>query len=406
MLGLAIEGASWYETRRSAQNAADAAVVAASTNGTSTYASEALAVASQYGYNNGTANTTVAASNSATCPTGGSNCYSVTITKALPLSFSTIVGFKADTTIGGIRAISISSTAVASQGTAPRPYCIVALSSSGGSAFRTNGAPKANLAGCNVMSNSNMVCNGSDLNASYGDAHGSSSGCGATQDSNVPLYVDPYSALASSIPTNPCSSYPQEPASKKGTPLPASNQLSGTNSAGGTQTYCGDVQLTGNVTLTGSDTTIVIENGQFDTNGYTFQTASGAAATLIFTGTNASGYTSAPTGGGTIDIAAPTSGKWSGVAVYQNPALTNGVDISAAGNSPTWDITGLVYLPNSNVTFSGAVNKSSNGLSCFAMVASTVLINGTGSILDQGLCAQAGLSMPTTNVPSRGKLVA
>ncbi len=405
MLGLGIESASWHQTRRSAQNAADAAAVAAATNGTATYSAEALAVAAQYGYTNGTANTTITTSNAAACPAGGSNCYSVKITRVVPLSFSRIVGFTADTTIGGQAAISIASTAVAKQSATPRPYCMVAMSSSGGSAFRTNGAPKADLAGCNIMSNSDMVCNGHNLNAGYGDAHGSSSGCGVTQDSNVPLYVAPYSSLASSIPANTCSSYPQEPTSKKGTPLPGSNLLSGTNSAGGNQIFCGDVQLTGNLTLTGTDTNIVIENGQLDTNGFTIKTGTGAAATLIFTGTNGAGYTSAPTGGGTIDIAAPTSGTWSGVAIYQDPSLTNGVDISAAGNSPTWDITGLIYLPHANVTFSGAVNKSSNGSSCFAMIASTILINGTGSIFAQGQCAQAGLTMPSSQQPSRGQLV-
>jgi hypothetical protein len=81
------------------------------------------------------------------------------------------------------------------------------------------------------------------------------------------------------------------------------------------------------------------------------------------------------------------------------------VDIAAAGNSPTWNITGLVYLPHSNVTFSGAVNKSSNGQSCFALVIDTLRINGTGSILSTGGCAAAGLTMPSGEVPGRGELV-
>jgi len=405
MLGLGIESASWHETRRSAQNAADAAAVAAATNGTATYNTEALAVAAQYGFTNGTANTTVTASNAATCPAGGSTCYSVTITRVVPLSFSRIVGYQADTTIAGHRAISIASTAVARQTSSPRSYCVVAKSSSGGIDFQTDGAPRADLSGCSVMSNSDMRCNGYNLNAVYGDAHGSNNGCGVTQESNMPAYVDSFVGLAASIPANSCSSYPQEPTSKNGTALPAGNRISGPNSAGGNQIFCGDVQLTGNVTLTGANTSFIIENGQLDTNGFTIKTASGAVATLIFTGTNGSGYTSAPTGGGTIDIAAPTSGTWSGVAIYQDPALTNGVDISAAGNTPTWDITGLVYLPNANVTFSGAVNKSSNGSSCFAMIAGAIRINGTASILGQGQCAPAGLTMPSIQMPSRGQLV-
>jgi len=127
------------------------------------------------------------------------------------------------------------------------------------------------------------------------------------------------------------------------------------------------------------------------------QTAAGSALTIIFTGTTGS-YTHAPTGGGALDFPAPTSGIWKGIAIYQDPALTTGVDISAAGNSPTWKITGVVYLPHSSVTFSGAVNKSSNGASCFELVVDNIAINGTGSILANGSCAAAGVTLPTNNV--------
>jgi hypothetical protein len=81
------------------------------------------------------------------------------------------------------------------------------------------------------------------------------------------------------------------------------------------------------------------------------------------------------------------------------------MDISAAGNSPTWKINGLVYLPHSSVTFSCAVNKSSNGQSCFVLVVDNVTINGTGNILATGGCAAAGLTMPSGNVGGRGQLV-
>ena len=96
-----------------------------------------------------------------------------------------------------------------------------------------------------------------------------------------------------------------------------------------------------------------------------------------------------------------------GVAIYQDPSLTtSGVSVTYAGNSPTWDITGLIYMPHASVTFKGAVNKSSNGHSCFVLVVDNITIDGTGSILkDEGECGAAGLSMPTTSVPGRGQLV-
>jgi hypothetical protein len=88
--------------------------------------------------------------------------------------------------------------------------------------------------------------------------------------------------------------------------------------------------------------------------------------------------------------------------------LTTGVNISAAGNSPTWDISGLVYLPHSSVTVSGAVNKSSNGQDCFVMVMDDITINGTGDVLagdTPAQCANAGLNMPKATIPGRGQLV-
>jgi hypothetical protein len=283
---------------------------------------------------------------------------------------------------------------------------LLALAGSGVQGITANGVPDANLSNCNVMSNTSADCNGHNLKATIGAAHQTNSGCGDTQYSNVATVTDPYSGLASHIPANTCGSYPQEPVKKKDPPLPSTNKWSGAQSLSGNVQICGDLQLTGNVTVNAtSNAVLVIENGQLDTNGYTLTTSSGSGLTVVFSGTNSSSYTYAPTGGGTLDIAAPTSGPWSGVAIYQDPSLTQGVNVSAAGNTPTWDITGLVYLPHASVTFSGVVNKASNGQSCFALVVDNIIVNGTGSILETGGCGAAGLSMPTGSLPGRGELV-
>ena len=406
-MGLAMESSYWYLDQRGMQNAADAAALAAATDGTTNYQTTASAVAAQYGYVNGTNDTTVTSSNTASCPGGGTNCYQVTITYKQALYLMPVLGFTGDTTVsGGGRGKTLTSTSVAKIGTTPRNYCILALNTIG-TALQSNGAPKADLSGCNTMSNASATCNGHDLGADYGDAHITDNGCGVIQTSNVPIVPDPYAYLAANIPANTCGgSYPQEPAKKKDPALPASNQWSGTKSLSGNVQICGDLQLTADVTINApSGAVLVIENGQLDSNGFTVRTASGSTVTIVFSGDNSGSYTHAPTGGGTFDIQAPKTGVWSGVAVYQDPALTSGVDISAAGNSPTWDITGLVYLPHANVTFSGAVNKSSNGDSCFALVVADITINGTGSILEHGGCAAAGLNMPTGQVPGRGLLV-
>ena len=318
-----------------------------------------------------------------------------------------IVGYNGDATLlNGTPAKLISAKAVAIQANGPREYCILALAGSGDpEALRSNGAPNADLSGCNTMSNSNATCNGHDLDADIGDAHGDNNGCGKKRNSNVDKVADPYASLASNIPSKTCSTYPIAPEKKKDPPLPSSNTLHGlVTQAQLDDAGCGDVVLSGPVFVTEPNSVLVVRNGSLDLSTFKMETKPGASLTIIFTGGDTS-RTHTPLGTGTFDIQAPKEGTWKGVAMYQDPAMTGGVDISEAGNSPTWNITGLVYLPKASVTFSGAVSKSSNGAACFGLVVDNLRINGTGSILSHGECAEAGLALPYSLMPARGKLV-
>jgi len=82
--------------------------------------------------------------------------------------------------------------------------------------------------------------------------------------------------------------------------------------------------------------------------------------------------------------------------IVQDPRLTTGVDISSAGNSPTWNITGLIYTPHATITLKGAIDKSTNGQRCVVMVADNFQISGTGGILKTNVqnCLAAGLTQP------------
>src|SRR5690348_5439472 len=64
-LGLGFEVSNWYVTKRSMQNAADAATLAAAANGSTTYLAEAKAVTARYGFVDGVRNVTVTATNAA-----------------------------------------------------------------------------------------------------------------------------------------------------------------------------------------------------------------------------------------------------------------------------------------------------------------------------------------------------
>lgn len=430
-LGLGFEVSNWYLQTRSMQNAADAAAIAAASNGRSNYDVEAKAVTAQYGFVSGTNNVIVTASNTAACPAGGNTCYSVTISSVVPLYLSQVVGYTGDTTANGVKEKTLSSAAVAKQATVQQPICLLGLSQAG-QALRTDGAPNSNFTGCSVMSNSDANCNGSNLQANYGLAHGTNNGCGNKQESGVPIVPDPYSALATNIPTNTCGSganaYPQEPVKKKDPALPAKNNWSVSKSLSGNVQMCGDVQLTGDVIINTPDNligaTLVIENGQLDLNGHTLSTANGSAVTIVFSGT-AGNYTHAPidnsggggqsiicgTNGSCLNIQAPSSpsAPFASIAIYQDPNMTTPTNFTYAGNSPTWDITGAVYMPYASVDMKGAINKSANGAVCMVMVANDVTVDGTGSIYaqtpDGSGCKSAGLNMPTATIRGRAQLV-
>ena len=423
-LGIGFEVSNWYMQKRAMQNAADSAVIAAATNNGSNYDVEAKSVAAQYGFVDGTNNVTVSASNTATCPAGGNTCYSVTITGMVPLYVTQIVGYAGDTTVNGVKEKILGSLAIAKQAPIQQPICLLALSESG-TALRTNGAPNSDFTGCTVMSDSAATCNGSDLKATYGLAAGTNSGCGSTQKSSIPVVKDPYLAMKDNIPANTCgtnaSNFPQE--TKHGSNWSGGTSWSGPQNLNGTTQMCGDVRLTGNVVInTPDDTTgavLVIENGQLDLNGFTLSTANGSAVTIVFSGvptTPPGNYQHIPTDnstgqGGVLDIQAPSgsSALFQGMAIYQDPSLTTGVDITYKGNNPDWKISGGVYLPNSNVQMSGAVSQSTNGGRCFVMITSTVWINGTSNIYQQSPdgsgCKQVGLKMPMATIPGRTQLV-
>jgi Flp pilus assembly protein TadG len=421
--GLGFEITNWYLRTRSMQNAADAAAIAAATNSSSNYNVEAAAVATLYGYTNATNNVTVAASNTAPCPAGfTAPCYSVTISSMVPLYLTEVIGYQGNSSLNGARQQTLTSSAVANKPIVQQPICMLGLDTTG-TAVRSNGGPTTNFTGCTVMSNSAGTCNGSNLQATMGLAHGTNNGCGFIQHSNIPILADPYAYMASNIPTDlpsRCSNtYSQESRHGStwsgGTTWSGSKNLSGTASLVGNTLICGDLRLTGDVTINApSGAVLYIENGLLDLQGYTLRTASGSSVTIVFTGTNTGSYQHYPTdnsGGsaGVLDIQAPTSGPFHGMALYQDPSLTRNVDFTYAGNNPTWNLTGGTYFPNADVTISGVVNKSANGAQCFVMVAQDILITGNGAFYSQtpdgSGCKAAGLDMPMATIPGRAKLV-
>ena len=249
VLAMAAEVSGWFYTARSMQNAADSAALAVATSACTTVAAcqpQAWAVTTRYGFQNTVNDVTVASTaNTATCPSGATDCYKVTITRKVPFYLTKVVGYVGDTTTGsGAVAQTVQASSVAQPKGPSAGYCIMALGhglASNKSAITIKGGSQVDLSTC-----------------------------------------DAYTAVS---------------------------------------------------------------------------------------------------GSGTVDFAAPTSGIWSGVAMYQDPALTTVTSQSYTGNSPTFDITGLLYLPYTDLSFGGAINHQSGGAACIGLVVNTLSANGTGAAL-------------------------
>jgi len=104
------------------------------------------------------------------------------VSDKVPLFLSQVVGY----TGNGKGATPLAATAVAQNGAA-YPYCILALNGNVATDLVSHGGPKANLNGCNIMSDSSATCTGHNLGAAVGDAHGTNNGCGIVQNSNMPV---------------------------------------------------------------------------------------------------------------------------------------------------------------------------------------------------------------------------
>lgn len=420
--GFAAEASRWFVSQRGAQNAVDAAVIAAAKNNCGaadachtvgllpTYDSEAKSVTTEFGFTHNGADIDVTTSNAWPCPGGGSDCFSVLMTLKSPIYLLRITGFDGDTTAAsGQPAQLIQALAVAKR-LPGSGFCITAYGT-GNNAILFQGAPDLDLTGCDLYApNGGASCNGQSgdtMRYTYVNTAGDAKDCGSER--TTPLdSANAYAALASNIPDADANcpgadyalKYPQSPRNgpSKDT-VGATKQLSGTQSFASSAPLCGDHKLTGNLTVSG-ESVMVIHNGRLDLAGYTLTVAAGAHLTIVFGGTNTAGqdpdyHVMSSANGGVIDILAPTSGTWAGVALYQDPALTgDGVDMLVSGSNPEFNITGLIYAPKAEVELSGAINHATAGDACLAFVVDTLRVNGTGSIFAYPTrqCDRAGLT--------------
>lgn len=399
VLGLATETSTWFMSQRSMQHAADSAAMAAAINDNPTNNqdyNEGKAVAANYGYVNGSGDVTVTVLRAQTCPVpqqANSDCYKVTVSKNLPIRLVRLAGYQGDLAMGSGRGKTVQAVAMARPRGAVDDLCFIGLTTTG-SALTSNGGGNAlNWNGCSVFGNSNLSCNGNGDRGMNSGVSAGTSACGTPAISNQPVLVDPYAYLAANIPPDNCGSYsPKSDGGQKTWTVP--------------EKKCGPLTLNDDLTINSPNSVLVIYNGDLNLAGHTIKTAPGASLTIMFSGPAGSASRTIK-GSGTVNYAAPDSGPLSGIAWIQNPAVQGG-SMTFAGNNPDFNITGLVYMPKTDITISGTIHFQTGGNACFGLVANSFRINGNIKIVDGAntQCAEAGVALPTVpGTTSRAALV-
>lgn len=363
----------------------DASLLAGAKDGSSSWSSIAL--------NTFTANLagTSSASLTPTFTSDNNGTYSGTVSAAIPTSLLAVLNIQSVT-------VTANATAKAMPGD---NSCILTLDKGqplSHVGLVLNGAPVINLTGCSIRTNTSLNCNGHDGNATKSFAAGSASGC-ANPKSNSPMVPDIYADLAKNI-TPKCGTLKSGFDWAAGS-IPATGPAFIRVSVGDYTEYhvCGDLNISGTGALTGgtpaSDIIIVIENGSLNiANDASINTSKTA---IVMTGDNtAQSKINFPNGNGkqaTLSLSPPTdaANPWQGVALYQDPKLTNhGLIDNTWGPGMNFNADGLVYLGNSNVTTDG--DTSSNNSKCSKFVMNQFTTNGHVDLnFQQTNCAAIGL---------------
>ena len=378
--GLATDTIQWALWKRQLQRAADSAAIAgvydrfANAGATST---TSTAVAHDITLNHHTNIGLVATYPKVTFPAdSGNNRNQVKVELAVrrPLAFSAMF-------MKGSPLIKTAATAatISSSG----EFCVLSLQKNSKTGIQATGSTTIQM-DCGMMTNSTAT------NAAAGQGNANvyattlAASGGISQSSNwhittyqpySPALEDPYAALApdSSDSYNNCQ-----------TNLGSiSGSKNGTNYAPGCYS---SINVGSNQAATLAPGTYFINGGSVNIQG-TVNATNGV--TIILSNTNTASNAAIGSfdmnASGTLNIEAPTSGKWSGMAIYQDrravdSAPTGNITSSSPnkinGNSSS-KVIGSIYFPNQQLTYNG---DGTAGATCTQFVAKRIYWSGNSGI--------------------------
>lgn len=385
---LGVETGYWFFERERAQQAADlaahaGAVVLRSGGTAGAVTTTARGEAGRHGFTGPDA--TVAVN---TPPLTGPNAHgrAVEVTIAFPIRrfFSAI--FDDAPIIGNTRAVAVFENDASA--------CMLALDIAASGAMTFSGSADITLLDCEVMSNSIaddavLIGGSADLETDCVNAVGGVQFTGGGSDViltscdapriGLPRAVDPYAGTPMPDISQPCTSLPSGGKGSRASVSPG---------AGGVARFCGG--LTINSSYHFEPGVYIIDGGTFRVNAQADITGDG----VTFVMTN--GAEARFNGSADINIKAPTSGPYQGIAIMGDPADTS-VEHTFNGNA-TSRITGALYTPGSQMRFLGNFSGEND---CMQLVGARIELRGNVSIATD--CSGTGIKWG--QVPGRVRLV-
>jgi Putative Flp pilus-assembly TadE/G-like len=360
-LGLSIDFGYLRYMKRQLQTAADAAAIAgASELSYNDVTSAAKADSSTNGFTNGTNGVTVTVNNP---PLAGQHIGNALYVEA-------VVAINAPTFFSrafGVTRVSLSARAVAHLGSSPN--CVYALDPSAGNALIvTANGQLSTSCGVNV--------NSSSAQALVVSANGCLT---ATSIRVVGNYTPGISGCPSPTPTIGVQAVSNPLAYLT---APRIGSCSYTNFHNNVQTlspgtYCNGIQLDGNGSFTFNPGTYILEGGGLTVGG----NAQVAGTGVIFFNTGNGTHPYAPitfTANSGGSLTAPTSGNYTGILFFQDPAIGANSSPNSFGANTSMAVNGTLYFPTTPLSYSG--NSSLGGSQYTILVADTISITGNGNL--------------------------
>jgi Flp pilus assembly protein TadG len=411
-IAMATDVGMLYRTHRLVQNAADAAALAAAAQMSSdpTGQGPADTAVTQNGFTIGTTTGTVTVTPVIQTATATTGYVQVTVTERAPTFFMPVFNSKFSTfNVSGVAAASYALSVSSNE-------CMLGLSPTGTavpnasnvetdgstnmiygttvmSDIATEGSSKINAPNCGVQAcgpASEVSGSGETAAAIYawgsGDitAKSTSAPSYGTDNSGSTIKATPTitgcsgNPMANSMPANPTPGTCIDPTwMKNGTAGGAAETIApGTycnfNTANvstltmqpGLYMITNTFSTNSGTTINGTGVTIYLANGAIANSGNYTYVAGGATPYGVGNGT-------------TMNISAPTSGTYSGIAIWDGNSSSSTPDTFTFGGGANSTFTGAIYAPNTNLVVG---NNSGNTTLSSNIIANTITTVGSGTI--------------------------